>query len=442
VFKHKHYVCLSLLFLISSVIFAADKIDSPPLPDPLTLEHALSLIDRSHPDIALAMAQRSLAEADFVAEDSSTDLYAGIEAAARIIEPSRLAFDQSNQDHEISFIVRKRLYDYGRNDSLLQAAEYEVKGQRWRVIEAQNQWRILIMKRFFDVLLADLAFARDNEDMAVAYVQYDREKDRNELGQRSDLEVLDAQSKFMETRKRRYQSAAMQRITRSRLAISLDLPDQSPSNLVAPDLKNQNRPLPEIDALITKARNDNLKLRAMQDQLDAAGKRIEAVRAQSGVKIDAEFEVSAYKRDVASNDEWQASINFDIPVYTGNRDKSKVDQNIAEYQKLKSLMAKEEMRVREATIELRFQLEALMAEKEELQVFNEFKELSLDRNRALYEMEVQADLGLAMVDTTSARYRITKTNYQIELAWARLDAFTGSYLLESSEIEDEKKPPN
>jgi outer membrane protein TolC len=437
VLTHKYYVCLPLLFLISSVIFAADKIDPPLLPDPLTLEHALSLIDRSHPDIALAMAQRSLAEADLVVEDSSTDLYAGIEAAARIIEPSRLAFDQSNQDHEISFIVRKRLYDYGRNDSLLQAAEYEVKGQQWRVIEAQNQWRILIMKRFFDVLLADLAYARDNEDMSVAYVQYDRLKDRNELGQRSDLVVLDAQSKYMETRRRRYHSAAMQRITRSKLAISLDFPDQLPSNLVAPDLKNQTRPLPEIDALITKARNNNLKLRAMQDQLDAAGKRIEAVRAQSGVKIDAEFEVSAYKRDVASNDEWQASINFDIPVYTGNRDKSKVGQRTAEYQRLKSLMAREEMRVREAAIELRLQLEILQAEKEELQVLYEFKELSLDRNRALYEMEVKADLGLAMVETTSTRYRITKTNYQIELAWARLDAFTGSYI---SESEDEKKP--
>ena len=38
--------------------------------------------------------------------------------------------------------------------------------------QARLGQRLAVMRAFFDVLLADLAYTRDNEDMAVAYVRF------------------------------------------------------------------------------------------------------------------------------------------------------------------------------------------------------------------------------------------------------------------------------
>ncbi len=87
---------------------------------------------------------------------------------------------------------------------------------------------------FFEVLLADMEYDRDSEATAVAYTRYDRLRDRNELGQVSDIEVLQAASEYRLVRRERAVSQGRQRTRRALLAEVLNRPGVLPDTLVEP----------------------------------------------------------------------------------------------------------------------------------------------------------------------------------------------------------------
>jgi hypothetical protein len=117
-----------------------------------------------------------------------------------------------------------------------------------------------IVERFFDVLLADLTYARYNESMAVAYVQFDRASSRRELGQYSDLQVLELEVAYQEVLRRRAASELSQRVTRSMLAQAIGDPRDLPRDLVVPALSGLPEPLPALDDLVSAAWRGNPRL--------------------------------------------------------------------------------------------------------------------------------------------------------------------------------------
>ena len=52
----------------------------------------------------------------------------------------------------------------------------------------------------------------------------------------------------------------------------------------------------------------------------------------------------------------------------------------------------------------------------------------LDKNRALYELEVQSDLGYSMVRFSEAERKVVQTGFNIALSWAQLDGLSGTLL--------------
>jgi hypothetical protein len=67
-----------------------------------------------------------------------------------------------------------------------------------------------------------------------------------------------------------------------------------------------------------------------------------------------------------------------------------------------------------------------------------FRDLYLERQRALYEMELQVNLGDAMVKLTEAQWHAARVEFDIVLARARLDALLGR--LPSLNETKESKP--
>jgi hypothetical protein len=117
--------------------------------------------------------------------------------------------------------------------------------------------RLEIMERFFDALLADLSYARDNEAMAVAYVQFDRAGARRDLGQYSELRVLELEAVYQEVRRRQVASAASQRLTRALLAQALDRPTKLPRDLSPPRLPDLPDALPDLEQVVAAAQDGN-----------------------------------------------------------------------------------------------------------------------------------------------------------------------------------------
>lgn len=134
--------------------------------------------------------------------------------------------------------------------------------------------RLAILERFFDVLLADQTLTRYNEAMAVAYVQFDRARARQELGQYSELHVTELEEAFENIRRRYVASGASQRLTRSLLAQAMDHPRNLPRDLVPPRLHPPPEELPQLDEMVEAASAGNRWLIDLKAGFDEAEGRL------------------------------------------------------------------------------------------------------------------------------------------------------------------------
>ncbi len=200
----------------------AAETEAEPLPDPLTLQAALARAD-GHPRVALGVAGA-----------------AGLPAPPR---PLYLAC------HDIAYDGTRR-GDWQRNggfDALSPPAAAQ---------------RLEIMQRYFDVLLADLSYMRDNEAMAVGYIQYDRAEARRGLGQFSPLAVAELEAAYQLIRRQRAASDAARRVTRSLLAQAVGTPQRLPKTLVEPPPAPAVEP-PSLDEIVADALAQNPRVAAL-----------------------------------------------------------------------------------------------------------------------------------------------------------------------------------
>lgn len=398
------------------------------LPEPLTLEYALSLPDANQPDLEQAFADLDLAQARERSVQSSSGLNISAQLRGRYVEPSDVSLDRSHDDNSASLLARKRLYDFGRSGAAADAAAAEVSSQQWRVTDARAVRRIDIMARFFDVLLADLRYARDYEAMSIAYVTYDHAVDRRKLGQVSDLAVAEIHSRYQDLRRRWYESTAEQRNTRARLARALNWQGRLPTELAPPEMKTTATDVPELESLQAQALLTNPAILAVRERVAAASQRISSARAGYWPTLDAEAELSTYSRDMSSRDKWRAGLVLDIPLVSGGKVAAEIAQQQAEFRRAQAQLEARQQEVKLALQELHGQLTVLRIQREEAKALHDFRELYLDRSRLQYEQEMRTDLGDAMVRQSEARLRGAETEFAIMLVRARLEALVGKPL--------------
>jgi hypothetical protein len=139
---------------------------------------------------------------------------------------------------------------------------------RWQLFSplfsARESVQLDILQRFFDVLLADTNFAFNNENMAGAYITYDRTKNRQELNAASELLVAEKEAEYNRIRQQRFASENTQRLTRSLLAQAVNSPEKLPADLVPfTNLPVIPAELPSLNDLyaITLKENKGLKKR-------------------------------------------------------------------------------------------------------------------------------------------------------------------------------------
>lgn len=397
------------------------------LPEPLTLEYALSMAQGQHPSLQRmdASIQRSIADTQLI--DSSDNLEVKLEGQVRWIEPSKVAPDQSSDDHRLGLIASKKLYDFGQQESRTQAATFDVENQRLRYTQAKQEHRIEVMRRFFDVLLADLKFYRYNEEMAVAYIQWDRKKERLRLKQAIDVDVLALETEYQKIRRLRYHSEAMQRQTRARLAAALNRPGSLPSTLAQPDLAILDNKLPDVEKLQQQALQNNFSLQAMRKTIAAAQASVEAARNSYSPSLTGKVEAYTYSREIGSSDAWRAGVILDVPLYTGKRHDAVLKQAKANEYQHQAQLKEAEYNITQAVLETWLKIDTLRLQREEMQTLASYEEVALDQSRALYELEIKADLGKAMVRVSEAEYQVKQTDYEMAIAWERLKLLTGEH---------------
>ncbi len=227
-------LCLSSALVLA--VPSGEPLGSDALPEPLGLEQALSLAD-GHPRLGASAGTSSLLP-------RRQPLY---------LDCHHLAFTGKAIDPQ-------------RNRPLE------------ALIEPAVAQRLEVLARFLDVLLADLAFSRYDEAMAVAYIQFDRASVRRELGQFSDLAVLELESTYQEILHERAASQIGQQFSRTLLAQALNRPGYLPRELLKPEIPTVPEPLPETPTLMEEALARNGAARALME--DASGPDRELIRLE------------------------------------------------------------------------------------------------------------------------------------------------------------------
>jgi len=400
----------------------------------LTLTEALAAADSAHPDLMLAEAERAMALAEQEAAASRSDLSVNLEAGLRRARPSTGA-DSSLPDNTLKLNARKNLYDFGRSALADQAAKAVVEARENGLLEARDRRRIEVMARFFNVLAADLQFSSDSEFTAVAYVSADNARDRAKVGQVSAADIAELEYRYQESALRRNASQARARLARAQLASAMNQPGQLAAELEDPKLATNNRSLPEYEALLPVMREHNPRIRAQLALLEAARQRMEALRADNSPILDAEIEAAGYSRETSTRDNWRAGVVLTWPLYQGRRVSAQLAREQALFHKLQAETGKLGMDLADTLLEVWLEVEQLQrgvraAARKQV----EYRDLALDRARGQYEVELKTNLGDAMAATMEAKLRERRTEYQLALAFARLEALLGKPLEQEGQV--------
>ena len=418
------------IVLACAMINAVASDDLEKLPEPFTLEQALAYADRHHPELAISESLLKQAEAGVLQADANDDIDVRIQALAQWIDPAENSPFQESDNHRLSLLLDKPLYDFGLQSTQKEQASRSLQAQQFSYIDTKQKRRLTIMRRFFDVLLADLNFYRYNEEMATSYVRLDKLRDRFELGQVSELEVLEQDVEYQKMRRLRLASRNNQRLTRNALALSLGNPSLIPDTVAKPDLPVLSRKVPDVEELQKQALANNLAIKSLQARMQAAQQAVELARQSDNAVIKGQLEAHAYSRETGSTDAWRAGVLLEVPLSKGGRTDAAVASRKAELYEVQSLLEKKEMDIQQQVLGLWLELESMQAKREEMQVLTDYSELYLDKSRTLYEMEVRATLGDAMITVTKAQYEALKADLEMAYAWAKMDALTGNMIKE------------
>lgn len=407
-------------------------------PEPLTLEAALSFADNSD-QYQLQNAHEKLQQAlaNAAQNESVNDVTVNLSGRLRKVGVSELGDEEEDDDSKVSLFVRKPLYDFGKSDGYEDLGSLTVELRRLEKDHVIEQRQLAIAEKYFDVLNADNEYLRNNEEMAIGFIQFDRARENKELGLASEIEVMQKQVAYEVIRQNRYHSENSQRLTRTILAEAMGFPDNPPSEVAVPELSTRVKITDDVDLLVNQAFKNSLKVKIQQQKLNIAKQGIKVARHTSGAKLDAELEVSDYAREGSTRDDWRASIYFDFPLYAGSKEQSAIKSANAKYRQVLSEMQQLQSEVRLEVLQLWQSIQQNSLRLTGELINQDYRDMYLDKSRAEYELEFKTDLGDSMVQFSESRKNTYRVRFALEMAWLRLEKLVGKEFLQSLHTDGE-----
>ncbi|MDH5518362.1 MAG: TolC family protein [Gammaproteobacteria bacterium] len=420
---------LSRLGLVLALLPA--HIQAAELPDNLGFDMVMKVVDEGqYADALVLKAELESIQSELLTVQGLNDFNINLEAAAQYIEPSQVLTEAVNDDHQLAIVMKKNLLDAGYSSHKEQSLDTRIKSFDLLMKNRRLEKRIEAARKFFDIKLADLNYAVDNEAISTAYIKFNKTEERNQLKQQSDVELLKAQFEYQQVRARRYQSETMQRISRARFAESISRPKELPAEVIIPDLSFINRERPDYDEILKVVLVNNLELRMQQLQVEAATYELTASRKKHGSTLSTELEWREYSNELPSRNNFRAAIKYSVPLYENDSAKSDVAKARANLQKQQALLLKLESKIRQQSLEVWQQMYVLRARQDSDKVAEEYRELYQDRSRAYYEMEFRTDLGDSFVRVSEARLEKYTNDFELAISWMRLAMLSGLTLEE------------
>ncbi len=422
-------ICLFILLLLHLTAMASEY----SLPEPLTLKYALSKASLTEsPEIMNYSAQRQMALADQDLAISEQGVFAEINGRLRYVDPSNIVPASETNDSKISLDIYKRLYDFGRTSANIDASKAHLASVESLYSDYVSKRKVSILQAYLNVLLADIIYDHANEAMSVDFVLLDKIRSRFELKQISDIELLKVENDFRKSRRERTQALSDQRLTRHRLA-QLISPGQLSNKLDKPDLEqlhslSVSRELKDIELLYEIAHKQNPRLIASQHELESMRLKLNAFQAEKYPVFSLNLQAADYARELGSSDKYRAGIHVRVPLYQAGQEDARIKRATGELIRLEAEKLQLQYDLEQQILELWLKISDLQQQSSDPDFTMDYRDLYLERSRALYELEVTSDLGDAMVELSQAQLFKAQTFFELAVSWAKLDSLLGNLM--------------
>ncbi|MDT8281464.1 MAG: TolC family protein, partial [Gammaproteobacteria bacterium] len=211
----------------------------------------------------------------------------------------------------------------------------------------------------------------------------------------------------------------------------LNRPDDIPGELIRPSLLAYKRTIPEIDAVLAEAMNNNQKLLALEHAVLADRAALKASEQQFGPTLAAGVEMNEYERSLRRRNNASIGLNLRIPIANGGRTNAVIARAAAALSTSQANYDLAKYSIRQKLSEIIGRLEVLQYKRTTDELRLNSRALSLDKSRARYELEIQTTLGDSMAKFTEAEWLAAKNDFEIALAWAQIETLTGKKLYQN-----------
>jgi len=402
------------------------------LPNPLSLDQALQFADESHPDLLIAKARVDEAQAQLLRAEAQTNIHSFLDLSAQRLKLTTTG--EFVNDNYARLVINKTLYDFGHSSALEDSRTADINSRQYQFVDAKLQHQLEIIKRFFDVLLADFRYSVDNEEMVQRYLKFDKIRERHELGMISPIELNKAENYYREAYDIRDASEKNQHTTRLLLSLALNHPEHLPADLVEPEAINFPDQVPEPEQIYEQAMRANPTILSLQQDVEAARNRVVAERARYRPVLSAEVQVADYERPLNSRGDYLAALTLRVPIYQGNDTQAEIARATADYSVKIAQLQKAQQLLLQTISNLIKDLEILRTKGKTSQQRLAYRELDLEYKRGLYELEIQTTFGEAQARMTEAQWLAEKIKYDTAFTWAQLNILMGKPPLENKEV--------
>jgi len=419
---------LALCVLSFSSLQAAERL----MPQPLSLQQALDLA-LAYPGIQAADAKLSKAKAEALQIDAENDLNIDFEGQLRYVDPAPITPDRSNDDSKVFLRFSSELYDFGYTAARQQAADKQISSAEKALLSARQQHLLKVAELFFNVLIADKEYVLIDEVMTAAFLDYDKLRERHELGTVSDVRLLELENDYREKLQLRKQAEQKQRMTRMLLASAMAMPEQLPADLIEPPVDWQ-KDLPDLAKISAALNTDNPQVLAASEAVEAARAKLSAAESNDNPRLSANLQWADYQRETGSTHPFEAGLVLNVPLYSGARQQADQQLARADLQEKEMALQLVKMQAQEAALQNILSLESYKSELDSLKVSADYAELYLDKNRALYELEVASSLKDALIKVSDVILKKIRARLGYKLAEMKLAALQGQWQFDNNTV--------
>ena len=310
----------------------------------------------------------------------------------------------------------------------------------WRADLAHQQFMLLTVQRYFNVLLAERQLQVLKNQLAAVQRSLTEAQDRFAIG---DLPVTDTHEAAARASGLQAQWLAADselQMARQVLAESTRLPTES-LKPQAPKVTEPVTASPTLDQVLTQVREANTGLRLKKAQWDVARQEVKKHQARGGITLDL---VAQAGRDRLSGDgdfgpasntqsQQMLGLSLNVPLYTGGYRSAKLQEAVSAQAQAE---AEYELAVQQTQQQARSVWLALQtgpARLSALQAAWKASTARLDATRLGRQVGDRTTLDLLQAENDAAQTELAWLRTQTELLQTRLqlDALTGSLSVQS-----------